>query len=133
MLEEVRDLNDNYIEYEYFKDTGQIYPPPHILHRLRFDRWHLEVDFVRTYNPDVATTTSTGFPVKSYYKISDIQIWANGSLVREYDLSYANGYKNINLLLSSIYRIRARRIKGNNHSSGNDLQLQRRFRARMDA
>jgi len=26
MLEEVRDLNDNYIKYEYYKNDGQIYP-----------------------------------------------------------------------------------------------------------
>ena len=26
VLEEMRDTNDNYVRYEYFKDAGQIYP-----------------------------------------------------------------------------------------------------------
>jgi RHS repeat-associated protein len=102
MLEEVRDLNDNYISYEYYKDNGQIYP-----YKIRYTGHGstdgiFEVEFARSYNPDIATTTSAGFPVKTYYKISEIHVKANEELVRNYVLSYSNGFKNINLLLTSV-------------------------------
>jgi hypothetical protein len=102
MLEEVRDLNDNYISYEYFKDNGQIYPSKITYTGHGATDGIYEVDFAGSYNPDIATTTATGFPVKTYYKISEISVKANGELVRDYSLTYANGFKNINLLLSSV-------------------------------
>ena len=102
MLEEVRDLNDNYISYEYYKDNGQIYP-----YKIRYtgagsSDGIFEVEFSRTYDPDIATSTATGFPVKTYYKISEISVKASGQLTRHYALSYTDGFKNINRLLSSI-------------------------------
>ena len=102
MLEEVRDLNDNYRHYEYYQDNGQIYPSKITYTGSGSTPGIFELHFIRSYNPDIATTTSTGFPVKTYYKISQVQVTANGQLVRQYDLSYGNGFKNINLLLSSI-------------------------------
>lgn len=102
MLEEVRDLNDNYISYEYFQDNGQIYPATITYTGHGSTDGIFEVAFARSYNPDVATTTDAGFPVKTYYKVSQINVTVNGDLVRSYALSYANGYKDINLLLSSV-------------------------------
>ena len=102
MLQEVRDLNDNYISYEYYRDNGQVYPSKITYTGHGSTDGIYEVEFARTYNSDIATTTNTGFPVKTYYKISEIHVKASGQLVRSYALSYGNGFKNINLLLSSV-------------------------------
>ena len=102
MLEEVRDRNDNYISYQYYKNVGQIYPYKITYTGHGSSDGPFEIEFARTYDPDIATTTDTGFPVKTYYKLSEIHLKANGSLVRNYALSYTNGYQNINRLLSSV-------------------------------
>lgn len=102
MLEEVRDLNDNYVSYEYYKDSGQIYPSKITYTGSGSTDGIFEVDFLRTLNPDIATTTSIGFPVKTKYKITTINVKMHGNVVRSYALSYTNGYKDINTLLTSI-------------------------------
>ena len=40
MLQEVRDLNDNYISYEYYKDNGQIYPSKITYTGQWINGWH---------------------------------------------------------------------------------------------
>lgn len=102
MLEEVRDLADNYISYTYYKDSGQIYPNKITYTGSGATPGIYEVEFIRAYNPDIATTTAAGFPVKTYYKISEVQVKISGSWTRKYSLTYSNGFKNINKLLSTI-------------------------------
>jgi hypothetical protein len=102
MLEEVRDLNDNFISYEYYKDNGQIYPSNITYSGHRSTEGPFEIEFVRSYNPDIATSSHTGFPVKTDYKISEINVKVSGTLVKHYALTYTNGFHTINKLLASI-------------------------------
>ena len=51
MLQEVRDLNDNYISYEYFKDNGQIYPYKITYTGSGSTDGIYEVEFARTLQP----------------------------------------------------------------------------------
>jgi FG-GAP-like repeat/Salmonella virulence plasmid 65kDa B protein len=102
MLEEIRDLNDNYISYEYFQDKGQIYPSRITYTGHDSTDGPFAISFDRTFNPDIATSSATGFPVKTDYKISAIHAHINGDLVRSYALGYANGHHSVNLLLSSV-------------------------------
>ncbi len=89
MLEEVRDTNDNYIRYEYYKDTGQIYPSKIIYTGHGSEEGMFEVIFNRdgtfTMSP---TLYSTGFEVKTKYRISSIEVVENGNWVKRYEISY---------------------------------------------
>lgn len=102
MLEEIRDTNDNYITFEYHKDNGQIYPETITYTGNGSTDGPFEVTFARSYNPDIATSTATGFPVRTYYKIDEIQAKVDGNWVRKYDLSYGTGSQGVNLLLTSV-------------------------------
>jgi YD repeat-containing protein len=100
--DEVRDANGNYIKYEYFKDSGQIYPSRIVYTGNGSTDGVFEVSFTRSARSDVATSSRMGFQVVSRYVISDIQTKVNGSWVHKYDLGYAAGDNKRRSLLSSI-------------------------------
>ena len=108
MLEEVRDTNDNFIRYEYYKDSGQIYPKRIIYTGYDTTDGIFEVDFepfangTPTENNLFSVSYQTGFAVQTKYLLDAIDIKIDGELKISYDLdldlnSAANKY-----LLASI-------------------------------
>ncbi|MDB5264658.1 MAG: hypothetical protein JWN64_229 [Parcubacteria group bacterium] len=102
MLEEVRDANDNYVKYSYYKDSGQIYPASISYTGNGSTDGDLSLEFTRSTRTDVATSTTSGFPVTSKYYISQIQAKVGGIPVHTYALSYTNGDDGAKKLLQSV-------------------------------
>ncbi|MFA6096302.1 MAG: LamG-like jellyroll fold domain-containing protein [Candidatus Paceibacterota bacterium] len=102
MLEEVRDLNDNYIRYEYFKDAGQIYPSRIIYTGNGATDGIFTVEFIRETRSDANTSYVSGFQVKTSYRINEIQAKANGIWVKKYALAYTTGDNTVRSTLYSI-------------------------------
>ncbi len=102
MLEEVHDLNDNSIRFEYFKDSGQIYPSKIKYTGSGVSDGIFEVQFLRETRPDITKINKAGFPVVTRYRISEIQAKVSGTWVRKYDLSYIAGDNGKHSLLNSI-------------------------------
>jgi len=65
MLQEVRDTNNNYISYTYYKDAGQIYPSTIKYTGNGVSDGIFEVDFLREARTDTATSSAAGFVVNS--------------------------------------------------------------------
>ena len=102
MLEEVRDTNDNYIRYEYFKDAGQIYPSRIVYTGNGATDGVLTVDFLRQARTDMSLLYKTGFNVRSNYRINEIDTKINGSLAHKYVLTYGIGANGSVTILNSI-------------------------------
>jgi RHS repeat-associated protein len=91
MLSEIRDLNDNYIKYEYFKDGGQIYPSRIVYTGNGSTDGIFEVAFTREARPDALRQYNAGFLVTTSYRVSEIRTKVNGTWVRKYTLGYTHG------------------------------------------
>lgn len=102
MLEEVRDTNDNFIRYEYFKDQGQIYPSKIFYSGNNTTDGIFEVEFLRESRNDQMVSHKTGFNVKTNYRFNSILIKVNNSWVKKYDLNYIAGDNNKTSLLVSV-------------------------------
>lgn len=102
MLEEVRDTNNNYIKYEYYKDGGQIYPSQITYTGNNTTDGVLQVVFSRQSRTDVGTSYKEGFLVTTSYRINEIQTKVNGTWVRKYTFAYTTGDNSTRSLLSSI-------------------------------
>jgi len=102
MLEEVRDPNDNYIKYSYYKDAGQIYPDSIKYTGNGITDGIFEVDFLREGRSDTATSSRAGFPVSTNYRVYEIDTMISGSLARKYAISYSTGSNGMSSLLHSI-------------------------------
>lgn len=102
MLEEVRDTNDNFIRYEYFKDDNQLYPSSIFYTGHDTTDGIFEVIFNRESRTDVITSHRTGFVVTTNYRINNITVEVNGSWVTEYDLVYDEGDNGTTSLLHTI-------------------------------
>src|SRR5437867_2334908 len=104
MLEEVRDSNNNYITYAYYKDGGQIYPSSITYTGNGATPGIFEIDFLREVRSDMATSSQFGFiaPVAVNSRINEIDAKVNGTLVHKYALAYATGANGATSLLSSI-------------------------------
>jgi RHS repeat-associated protein len=102
MLEEVRDTSSNYISYAYYKDNGQIYPSSITYTGNGSTAGIFEIDFLRESRTDTATSSLTGFAVKTNYRINEIDAKINGALVHKYALAYTTGANGSTSLLSSI-------------------------------
>jgi RHS repeat-associated protein len=102
MLKQVTDTNNNTITYSYFNDSGQIYPSSTLYTGNGSSTGIFEVDFLRTSSTDNATSSWTGFGVKSNYRVSEIDAKVNGTWVRKYALAYTTGDNGSTTLLSSI-------------------------------
>jgi RHS repeat-associated protein len=101
MLEEIRDMNDNYIKYEYYKDQGQIYPLKIIYTGSGATDGGFEVNFLRAAKDDLLSY-KTGFSVKTAYKINEINTKINGVWARKYTLTYGGSENNRRSLLKNI-------------------------------
>jgi RHS repeat-associated protein len=105
MLQEVRDTNDNYVKYEYFKDEGQIYPETITYTGNGTTDGIFVVEF--NLNPESMSSKlfSTGFSVKTDYQIESIKTYVDSELAREYNLTYSLGDAGYRKLLESIEEV----------------------------
>ncbi len=95
ILEEVRDVHDNYMQYEYIKDgTGEIYPS-----RITYthnDSSNIsspgpalfEINFQLESRTDQIKSFKPAFETKTAQRIHRIETKSNGTWVRRYDLDY---------------------------------------------
>ncbi len=102
MLEEVRDTNDTYIKYEYFKDNGQIYPSRIVYTGSGATDGIFEVEFLREAISGVLKSYKTGFAVTTGYRINEIRTKVNGNWVKKYILGYQTANTNTHSLLNSV-------------------------------
>ena len=72
MLKQVTDTNGNSITYNYFKDSGQIYPSSTIYTNTSSTTGIFEVDFLLASSTDNGTSSATGFTINSNYRVSQI-------------------------------------------------------------
>jgi RHS repeat-associated protein len=105
MLEEVRDVNNNFITYQYesqYDDNHQIYPTKIKYTGNGTTDGPFEINFIRSTNNDFATSSSVGFQVLTKDRITEIQTKINGTLVNRYLLSYSSPISRNRALLSTI-------------------------------
>src|SRR5262249_31730549 len=81
---------------------GQIYPSSTTYTNTGSTNGIFEVDFLRASSTDNGTSSVTGFPVNSNYRVSEIDAKVSGTWVRKYALSYKTGDNGTTALLSSI-------------------------------
>ncbi len=102
MLEEVRDTNDNYISYTYYKDAGQIYPLQIVYTGNGTTDGIFEVNFTTASRTGGPISYSTGFSVKSNYVISEINTKINSVWAEKYDFTYTTADNGTGSLLETI-------------------------------
>ncbi|MDQ5971522.1 MAG: hypothetical protein QG566_468 [Patescibacteria group bacterium] len=102
MLEEVRDTNNNFIKYEYYKDNGQIYPDKIIYTGSGSTNGIFEISFTRASRTAAPLSYATGFAVKPNYKITEIVAKVNGTWVKKYALAYTTADNGTQILLDTI-------------------------------
>jgi len=102
MLEQVKDTNNNVVSYNYFKDSGQIYPSSTTYTNTPTSTGIFEVDFLRGTRQDNASSAYPGFFVSSQYVVNEIDARVNGSLTHKYALAYTPGANGSTTLLNTI-------------------------------
>ena len=103
MLQEIRDTNNNYITFSYYKNAGQIYPDSIKYTGNGVVDGIYEIIFLRGQRPgNIGVSYLTGFPVTSNYLINEIDIRANSNWVTKYVLNYGANSTNNRSLLNSI-------------------------------
>ncbi len=102
MLEEVRDTNNNYISYTYYKDAGQIYPSQIIYSGNSSTAGVFEVNFDRTSRTALPALFNTGFSVTTNYRITEIRTEINNTWARKYTLAYTTPDSGAGSLLDTI-------------------------------
>ena len=102
LLEEVRDPNDNYVRYEYFKENGQIYPETISYTGNGSTDGIFTVDFTLEARDDSSTFFNTGFEVQTAYRVSEISASVNGIERRSYALAYTTPDDTARSLLESV-------------------------------
>lgn len=91
MLEKVQDKNANYVRYEYFKDSGLIYPSKIFYTGHDSADGIFEVDFSTSTNPYPETSYRPGFGLTNNFRINEIDAKVNGSWVKKYVFNYGTG------------------------------------------
>ncbi len=102
MLEEVRDTNDNYIKYQYYKHAGQIYPSAIIYTGSGSTDGIFQIDFLRQSRSDVVKSYSTGFLVQTSYRINKIEVKVNSTLRQGYNLSFGTADNGVHTTLTNL-------------------------------
>lgn len=102
MLNEIRDTNNNYVRYVYAKDNGQIYPSQILYTGNGSTDGLFTISFSTSTRPDAYISYKPLFKVTTNYRISQITAAVNGTVVREYNLSYTSGNNGLRSLLSSV-------------------------------
>jgi RHS repeat-associated protein len=101
MLEEIRDTNDNYIKYEYSKDSGAIYPETITYTGNGTTDGIFTVEFTLESRDDTSLSYATGFAIETNSRVSDITVSIDGSSLYEYAINYTTGDNGVRSLLSS--------------------------------
>ncbi|OHA58443.1 MAG: hypothetical protein A2571_01535 [Candidatus Vogelbacteria bacterium RIFOXYD1_FULL_44_32] len=102
MLEEVRDLNGNYVTYRYAKDSNQIYPES-ITYTHHADTAGLySIRFIKTPRDYPVTSWAAGFKVVTNHIISEIVVEVGGGWTRKYSFAYTQRDNQSRSLLTSI-------------------------------
>src|SRR3989339_867097 len=102
LLSEVRDTNDNFIRYQYYKDAGQIYPEKIFYTGHTQTDGIFEVEFVREDRTDNLSSFQTGFSVTNNYRFSQILVKINNQWQKKYYLNYEIGDNGNRSLLGGI-------------------------------
>ncbi len=102
MLEEIRDTNDNYLRYEYFKENGQIYPESISYTGNGATDGIFLVEFGLESRSDPSSFYSTGFEVQTDYRVSGIEVSIDGTLRKSYGLTYTTPDNTTRSLLKSV-------------------------------
>jgi len=88
MLQEVRDTNNNYIKYEYYKDAGEIYPSKIKYTGNNTTDGIFEIEFLRESRGDAFTTRKAAFAITTSYRIYQILAKVSGAWTRKYEITY---------------------------------------------
>src|SRR5581483_6517698 len=91
VLQEIRDTNNNYIKYTYFKDSGQIYPSTIIYTGNGTTDGIFQINIVRESRNDITVSYRSGFSVTTSYRIKEIDAIINGSQAFKYQLGFTTG------------------------------------------
>ena len=102
MIAEIRNKNDNYIKYEYYKNVGQIYPDKITYTGNGSTDGIFKIEFLRESRNDNFKSYATAFLTETNYRISEIKISVNGIWVKKYKLNYISGDNGLRSLLLSI-------------------------------
>lgn len=104
MLTEVRDANNNTMQFQYIKNNGQVYP-----FRINYtsagnssSTAPFVVDFDKEARTDTVVSYESGFLVQTFSRINEINIKFNGNTVNKYVLGYTTGHNQVKSLLSSV-------------------------------
>ncbi|MBU1018069.1 hypothetical protein KKA33_03505 [Patescibacteria group bacterium] len=95
MLQEIRDRNDNFVRYTYFKTDNQLYPKTIRYTGHGNEDGIFEVRFLPFANDETGSPRTDehfgfdkGFRVDTNYLITGIEIYADNQLRREYDITH---------------------------------------------
>lgn len=102
MLQEVRDTNDNYIRYEYFKDKGQIYPAKIFYTGHGATDGIFEVDFDLEFFDMGPKMYYSMFEVKTNYRVKSVEVLENNQWIQKYQFNYTNADNGHRQLLASV-------------------------------
>jgi len=95
MLDAVMDTRSNTIGYSYFKHQGEIY-----IDQINYQQ--NSITFYREGRSDVPTMYTSNFAVTTAYRLAAIDVWANGTHVRAYKLTFNPSSNTSRSLLASV-------------------------------
>jgi RHS repeat-associated protein len=101
-IEEMRDLNNNWIKFEYTKDAGQIYPQKIYYTGNGATSGIFEIEFISEARTDKNISYSSGFKTETNYRIKEIAAKINGQWSKKYSLAYSSGTNTNRSVLQSI-------------------------------
>lgn len=102
MISSQIDSNNNSIKYEYYKDSGQIYPYKINYTGLGSNNGIFDIEFLRESRSDTYTSYKTAFEVTTKYRINEIQAKINGVISRKHFFEYTVGDNGYRSLISSV-------------------------------
>jgi RHS repeat-associated protein len=92
MLQSVTDPNGNITTYTYTKDNGQIYPSTITYTNTATTTGIFAVNFyLAARATSTATSSASGFPVKTRYQVSQVGVSINSATTTSYALTYGVG------------------------------------------
>lgn len=101
-IDDIRDPNNNYIKFEYFKDKAQIYPARIVYTGNGSTDGIYTITFTLENYEKTPTMYNADFAIRNRYRIKGVEVAANGTWIRKYDLAYTPGDNGSRSLLSQI-------------------------------
>lgn len=104
-LNEIRDTNGNFINYNYVKYGDQVYPS-YINYTLNASSTgtiagNFKVVFTYEDRSDDVNSVKWGFTQSNEKRLQKIEIYANSVLVKKYEFSYTTGVNGVRVMLDS--------------------------------